>query len=71
MGDRLRTRGGRLLFSYGSLLNLMALTMTQVGWMMTRSVVDINWSYAGDSLPAFVTLIFIPFSYSIAYGLVA
>ena len=71
MGDRLRTRGGRFLFSYGSLLNLMALTMIQVGWMMTRSVVDINWSYAGDSLPAFVTLIFIPFSYSIAYGLVA
>lgn len=42
-----------------------------VGWMMTRSVVDINWKYAGDSLPAFVTLIFIPFSYSIAYGLIA
>jgi AGZA family xanthine/uracil permease-like MFS transporter len=49
----------------------MTLTLTQVGWMMTRSVVDINWSYAGDSLPAFVTLIFIPFSYSIAYGLIA
>jgi AGZA family xanthine/uracil permease-like MFS transporter len=39
--------------------------------MMARSVVDINWKYAGDSLPAFATLIVMPFSYSIAYGLIA
>jgi adenine/guanine/hypoxanthine permease len=38
---------------------------------MIRSVVDINWSYAGDALPSFVTLMFIPFSYSVAYGLIA
>jgi adenine/guanine/hypoxanthine permease len=47
------------------------LTTFQVGWMMARSIVDINWKYAGDALPAFVTLIFMPFSYSIAYGLIA
>jgi adenine/guanine/hypoxanthine permease len=47
------------------------LTLSKVGWMMARSIVDINWRYVGDALPAFVTLIFMPFSYSIAYGLMA
>ena len=46
-------------------------TLILVGWMMARSVTDINWRYPGDALPAFVTLIFMPFSYSIAYGLIA
>jgi adenine/guanine/hypoxanthine permease len=38
---------------------------------MLRQVVSINWNYIGDALPAFVTMIFIPFSYSTAYGLIA
>lgn len=38
---------------------------------MIRSLVEINWAYAGDALPAAVTLFFIPFSYSVAYGLIA
>ena len=46
-------------------------TLVLVGWLMARSVVDINWRYAGDAIPAFVTLVFMPFSYSIAYGLIA
>lgn len=54
-----------------SVVHQTLLTCVQVGWMMARSVVDINWRYAGDSLPAFVTLIVMPFSYSIAYGLIA
>ena len=56
--------------SIGSLMELAANT-AQVGWIMARSVIDINWSYPGDALPAFVTLVFIPFSYSVAYGLIA
>jgi hypothetical protein len=39
--------------------------------MMMRGVLAINWNYPGDAIPAFVTLMFMPFSYSIAYGLVA
>jgi AGZA family xanthine/uracil permease-like MFS transporter len=39
--------------------------------MMMRQVVLINWKYIGDALPAFVTLMFMPFSYSVAYGLIA
>lgn len=42
-----------------------------VGCMMMRGVLAINWNYPGDSIPAFVTLMFMPFSYSIAYGLIA
>ncbi|KAF2124063.1 purine transporter [Dothidotthia symphoricarpi CBS 119687] len=42
-----------------------------VGCMMMRGITAINWNYPGDAIPAFVTVMFMPFSYSIAYGLVA
>lgn len=38
---------------------------------MVRQVTKINWAYIGDAIPSFVTLIFIPSSYSVAYGLIA
>ncbi|TID20329.1 hypothetical protein E2P81_ATG07630 [Venturia nashicola] len=46
-------------------------TLVLVGCMMMRQVTLINWRYIGDAVPAFVTLLFMPFSYSIAYGLIA
>jgi AGZA family xanthine/uracil permease-like MFS transporter len=39
--------------------------------MMCRQIVAINWRYIGDIVPSFVVLTFIPFSYSVAYGLIA
>ncbi|KAJ2619822.1 hypothetical protein H4R22_005358, partial [Coemansia sp. RSA 1290] len=42
-----------------------------VGSMMMQNVTQINWRYIGDALPAFVTIIMIPFGYSIGYGLIA
>lgn len=42
-----------------------------VGCMMLKGVLTINWNYVGDAVPAFITLMFMPFSYSIAYGLIA
>lgn len=39
--------------------------------MMIRQITQINWRYIGDVLPSFVVLAFIPFSYSVAYGLIA
>ncbi|KAL2135036.1 hypothetical protein VTI74DRAFT_10073 [Chaetomium olivicolor] len=42
-----------------------------VGSMMVQAVTDINWKYLGDSLPAFVTIAIMPFTYSIADGLIA
>lgn len=46
-------------------------TLVLVGAMMVRQVVAINWRYIGDAVPAFVTIIFVPMSYSTAYGLIA
>ncbi|KAJ7668410.1 permease family-domain-containing protein [Mycena polygramma] len=42
-----------------------------VGSLMIRNVRDINWDYIGDAVPAFLTLIIIPLSYNIAYGVIA
>jgi hypothetical protein len=39
--------------------------------MMMRQVTSINWCYIGDAIPAFITLAFMPLSYSVAYGLIA
>ena len=36
-----------------------------------RQVTSINWRYIGDAIPAFVTMMFIPFSFSAAYGFIA
>ncbi|KAH8598008.1 permease family-domain-containing protein [Bisporella sp. PMI_857] len=46
-------------------------TLILVGAMMARACTDINWRYIGDSVPAFLTLAMMPFTYSIAYGLIA
>jgi adenine/guanine/hypoxanthine permease len=46
-------------------------TLVLVGCMMMRQIVFVNWRYIGDAVPAFVTLMFMPFSYSVAYGLIA
>ncbi|KAG1151977.1 hypothetical protein G6F37_002298 [Rhizopus arrhizus] len=41
-----------------------------VGSMMTSSVRNINWDYPGDAIPAFITITVMPFTYSIAYGVI-
>ncbi|KJZ77678.1 Putative xanthine permease [Hirsutella minnesotensis 3608] len=41
-----------------------------IGSMMVRSVVDINWRYMGDAVPAFICIAVMPFTYSIANGLI-
>ncbi|KAI0008669.1 hypothetical protein F4779DRAFT_628359 [Xylariaceae sp. FL0662B] len=42
-----------------------------VGSMMMQAVTEINWEYLGDAVPAFVTIAAMPFTYSIADGLIA
>ncbi|EJD38349.1 xanthine/uracil permease [Auricularia subglabra TFB-10046 SS5] len=42
-----------------------------VGALMVRNVKEINWDYIGDGVPAFLTMLIIPLSYNIAYGLIA
>ncbi|KAJ6779340.1 hypothetical protein PWT90_04278 [Aphanocladium album] len=46
-------------------------TLILVGCMMIRQITQINWRYIGDVLPSFIVMTFIPFSYSVAYGLIA
>jgi AGZA family xanthine/uracil permease-like MFS transporter len=46
-------------------------TLVLVGCMMMRQVTAVNWAYIGDALPAFVTIVCMPFTYSVAYGLIA
>jgi len=41
-----------------------------VGSMMMKSVLEINWKYLGDAIPAFITIFLMPFTYSIANGLI-
>ncbi|KAI0521146.1 purine transporter [Xylaria bambusicola] len=42
-----------------------------IGSMMIPAAAEINWRYLGDAVPAFVTIAAMPFTYSIAYGLIA
>ncbi|PFH49531.1 hypothetical protein AMATHDRAFT_62986 [Amanita thiersii Skay4041] len=42
-----------------------------VGSLMIRNVLEINWNYLGDAVPAFLTIIVIPLTYNIAYGVIA
>lgn len=37
---------------------------------MAKAAADINWSYIGDAVPAFLTIALMPFTYNIAYGLI-
>lgn len=39
--------------------------------MMAKAAAEINWRYYGDAIPAFLTIAIMPFTYSIAYGLIA
>ncbi|XP_076884017.1 adenine/guanine permease AZG1-like [Bidens hawaiensis] len=41
-----------------------------VGVLMMRSVVEIDWEDMRQAIPAFVTLMLMPLTYSIAYGLI-
>lgn len=40
-----------------------------VGYMMLSSVADIDWRDAGESVPAFIALAWMPFTYSISDGI--
>lgn len=46
-------------------------TLIIVGALMVKAAADINWRYIGDAVPAFLTIAIMPFTYSIAYGLIA
>ena len=41
-----------------------------VGVMMMKSVLDVDWDDMRQGIPAFITMIIMPLTYSIAYGLI-
>ena len=47
----------------------VAPALVVVGFMMASQVVRIDWTDAGAALPAFLTFILMPFTYSIANGI--
>jgi adenine/guanine/hypoxanthine permease len=47
----------------------VAPALVVVGFMMTTQVVQIDWTDWGAALPAFLTIILMPFTYSIANGI--
>jgi adenine/guanine/hypoxanthine permease len=53
----------------GSYPPITAPALVLVGAMMIRSVVKIEWNDPSESLPAFLTLLGIPLTFSIADGL--
>jgi len=46
-----------------------ALALVVIGAMMMRQAADINWADAEMALPAFLTMVMMPFTYSIADGI--
>ncbi|KAG2175498.1 hypothetical protein INT43_001145 [Umbelopsis isabellina] len=41
-----------------------------VGSMMIQNVINVNWGYIGDAVPAFLTMAIMPLTYSIADGMI-
>jgi AGZA family xanthine/uracil permease-like MFS transporter len=41
-----------------------------VGAMMMENVIDIDWADVRQAVPAFITIVMMPMTYSIAYGLI-
>ena len=46
-----------------------AMALVVIGAMMMRQAADINWADAEMALPAFLTMVLMPFTYSIADGI--
>lgn len=47
----------------------VAPVLTMVGFLMMSQIVEIDWDDLENAIPAFLTLIFMPFSYSITAGI--
>ena len=47
----------------------MACALVVVGAMMMRQAADIDWTNSDTAVPAFLTMVMMPFTYSIAVGI--
>ena len=62
-GGALTIVGSLMIRKYVSALSLGLLKLTDFLPFLPLSVVEINWHYIGDAVPAFLTLIIIPLTY--------
>ncbi|MBN1823813.1 MAG: NCS2 family permease [Endomicrobiales bacterium] len=64
--------GGGFLNANGTLLHpITAPALVLVGCMMLETVTKINWKDFSESIPAFIVMIVMPFTFSIATGIAA
>ncbi len=66
-----RMIGGGVLVEGGVAYPTLAPALILVGAMIMRSVRDLDWDDPTEAAPAFLTMILIPFSFSIAAGVAA
>ncbi len=66
-----RMIGGGVAVAGGTAYPTLAPALILVGAMMMRAARDLEWDDATEAVPAFLTMILIPFSFSIAAGVAA
>lgn len=61
--------GGSYMVGEMSLHPVIAPALIIVGFLMTKSITQINWNQITEALPAFVVIIIMPFTFSITEGI--
>ena len=62
--------GGGLMFEdRGTIYPITAGALIIVGFFMMKGVKDISWDNVADAFPAFITIVGIPLTYNISYGI--
>lgn len=51
--------------------HICAALLLTAGAMMMENLIDIDWSNVRQAVPAFITIVVMPLTYSIAYGVIA
>ena len=55
--------------SFFAMVYILAAALIYVGLLMMASIKNVNWDDFRISVPAFLTLAVIPFTYNISYGI--
>ncbi|MBN2847722.1 MAG: NCS2 family permease [Coriobacteriia bacterium] len=62
--------GGGIMFEdRGTIYPITAGALIIVGFFMMKGVKDISWDNVADAFPAFITIVGIPLTYNISYGI--
>ena len=61
--------GGSYMVEGATLHPVIAPALIIVGFLMTKSIVQINWEKITEALPAFIVIIIMPFTFSISEGI--